>query len=171
MINSFWWGGGTNNRGIKWLAWDRMAYPKEFGGLGFRNLHLFNMAMVAKQGWKFMTNPNTLVAKVYKARWRIGDGTKIKVMNEPWLKKEDGMWMPSPQEQGCLPTRTRLKERCVQVPLLCPICENEEESDWHFLFECDSSKRAWNAAGVESIIIKADAVYHYKRMHLGFLSE
>ncbi|PNX98217.1 subtilisin-like protease-like protein, partial [Trifolium pratense] len=53
---------------------------------------------------------------------------------------------------GCLPTRTRLQERCVQVPSVCPICENEEESDWHFLFECDSSKRAWQAAGVESII-------------------
>jgi hypothetical protein len=131
MINSFWWGGGTNNRGIKWLAWDRMSYPKEFGGLGFRDLHLFNLAMVAKQGWNFMMKPNTLVAKVYKARyfpktsffdsnlgsnpsyawrsiwkskkvlingcrWRIGDGTTIKVMNEPWLKKEDGLWIQAP---------------------------------------------------------------------------
>jgi hypothetical protein len=69
MINSIWWGGETNNRGIKWLAWDRMAYPKEFRGLGFRNLHIFNMAMVAKQGWKFVTNPNTPVAKVYKVRY------------------------------------------------------------------------------------------------------
>ncbi|MCI37153.1 hypothetical protein A2U01_0058377, partial [Trifolium medium] len=25
-------------------------------------------------------------------RWSIGDGTKIKVMNEPWLKKEDGLF-------------------------------------------------------------------------------
>jgi hypothetical protein len=28
MINLFWWGGGTENKGIKWLAWDRMIYPK-----------------------------------------------------------------------------------------------------------------------------------------------
>jgi hypothetical protein len=27
MLNSFWWGGGRNNRGIKWLAWDKVAYP------------------------------------------------------------------------------------------------------------------------------------------------
>jgi hypothetical protein len=50
MMNSFWWGGGSHNGGIKWLTWDKMSYPKTYGGLGFRNLHLFNMAMVAKQG-------------------------------------------------------------------------------------------------------------------------
>jgi hypothetical protein len=26
MINSFWWGGGVNNKGIKWLAWDHMTF-------------------------------------------------------------------------------------------------------------------------------------------------
>ncbi|GAU49043.1 hypothetical protein TSUD_237000 [Trifolium subterraneum] len=51
--------------------------------------------------------------------------------------------------KGCLPTRTRLNERCVQVPLVCPICENDEESDWHFLFECENSKQAWQAAGID----------------------
>ncbi|MCI44427.1 RNA-directed DNA polymerase (Reverse transcriptase), partial [Trifolium medium] len=44
-----------------------MTYPKEYGGLGFRNLHLFNMAMVAKHGWNFMTKPDTLVTRIYKA--------------------------------------------------------------------------------------------------------
>jgi hypothetical protein len=33
-------------------------------------------------------------------RWKIGDGTKINIMNEPWLKKDDGKWLQSPQEQG-----------------------------------------------------------------------
>jgi hypothetical protein len=31
MINSFWWGGETNHRGIIWLACDKMTYSKEFG--------------------------------------------------------------------------------------------------------------------------------------------
>jgi hypothetical protein len=47
MINAFWWGGGSNNSGIKWLAWDKLACPKDEGGLGFRDFHSFNMAMVA----------------------------------------------------------------------------------------------------------------------------
>jgi hypothetical protein len=24
MMNSFWWDGGTNNKSIRWFAWDRM---------------------------------------------------------------------------------------------------------------------------------------------------
>jgi hypothetical protein len=293
MFNSFWWGGGSNNGGIKWLAWDQMTFPREYGGLGFRNLHLFNMAMVAKQGWNFIKKPNSLVAKVYKARyfpnssfiashlgnnpsyawrsiwksrqvlmrgcrWSIGDGTKIHVMHEPWLLKEDGKWIHSPQAQsvsnlyvnqlwlpnrkawdsnkiqlmfpshvansiltiplfddveedqlvwdddkfgnysvksgcnlllqeplenltlqanegwkwlwkiqappktkhllwrlckGCLPTRVRLKEKQVNCPLNCPLCESEEEDDWHVIYGCEYSKRAWQAAGVEHLIL------------------
>jgi hypothetical protein len=69
MMNTFWWGGGTHNRGIKWLAWDRMTFPKVLGGMGFRDLRSFNLAMIAKQGWKILTNPSSLVAKIYKARY------------------------------------------------------------------------------------------------------
>ncbi|GAU31898.1 hypothetical protein TSUD_270830 [Trifolium subterraneum] len=100
MINAFWWGGGDNNKGIRWLAWKKMACPKEKGGLGFRDFHRFNMAMVAKQGWNFINNPNSLVARIFKARWSIGDGSNIKVMGEPWLRVEDGSWVASPQHQG-----------------------------------------------------------------------
>ncbi|XP_058768347.1 uncharacterized protein LOC131642080 [Vicia villosa] len=33
MLNSFWWGGGRNNKGIRWLAWERMTMMKKEGGL------------------------------------------------------------------------------------------------------------------------------------------
>ncbi|PNX90290.1 ribonuclease H, partial [Trifolium pratense] len=89
MMNSFWWGGGSNNKGIRWLAWDRMIHPKTRGGLGFRDIYAFNLAMIAKQGWNLMTKPHTLVAKLYKARWSVGSGTNIKVMSEPWLRGQD----------------------------------------------------------------------------------
>jgi hypothetical protein len=69
MMNSFWWGGGANNNGIKWLAWDRMTHAKSQGGMGFRDLRIFNLAMIAKQGWNIMAKPYSLVAKIYKARY------------------------------------------------------------------------------------------------------
>jgi hypothetical protein len=46
-----------------------MSHPKGLGGLGFRDLHSFNLAMIAKQGWNIMTKPHTLVARIYKARY------------------------------------------------------------------------------------------------------
>jgi hypothetical protein len=197
-------------------------------------------------------------------RWKIGDGTKINIMNEPWLKKNDGKWLQSPQEQGvanlcvnqllypnekawdcnkicsifpsyvansilavplfddvvedqlvwdddmhgnytvksgynlllqtpleavtrqgnedwkwlwkiqappktkhllwrickgCLPTRTRLQERHVQCPVSCPICDEAAEDDWHVLYGCESSRIAWQGAGMYNII--APHIQHF----------
>lgn len=39
------------------------------GGLGFRDLHSFNMAMLAKQGWRLIQNPESLCAKILKAKY------------------------------------------------------------------------------------------------------
>jgi hypothetical protein len=69
IINGFWWGGGSNSRGIRWMAWDRLTCPKSLGGLGFRDFHAFNKAMLAKQGWRILQNPDSLVASVLKAKY------------------------------------------------------------------------------------------------------
>jgi hypothetical protein len=51
MLNSFWWGSNREqNKGINWLSWDKLTMRKEFGGMGFRHLHGFNLAMLGKQG-------------------------------------------------------------------------------------------------------------------------
>ncbi|XP_058781844.1 uncharacterized mitochondrial protein AtMg00310-like [Vicia villosa] len=68
MLNLFWWGGGSNSKGIRWKAWDKLTCPKAEGGLGFRDFKAFNLAMVAKQGWFLMTNLNALVSRIFKAR-------------------------------------------------------------------------------------------------------
>ena len=49
MMNSFWWGNKRNGGGgINWLRWDLLCKPKEFGGIGFKQLHTFNIAMLGK---------------------------------------------------------------------------------------------------------------------------
>jgi hypothetical protein len=37
--------------------------------MGFRDLELFNLAMLGKHGWRLMTNPDSLVARVLKGRY------------------------------------------------------------------------------------------------------
>ncbi|KAH9665893.1 putative reverse transcriptase/RNA-dependent DNA polymerase [Citrus sinensis] len=70
MMNSFWWGGKRNGGGgINWMKWERMCKPKDFGGLGFKQIHIFNVAMLGKQVWKLLTSPTSFVAKVLEARY------------------------------------------------------------------------------------------------------
>lgn len=49
MMISFLWGSGTQpGKGINWLHWYKLTMKKEFGGMGFRNLHALNLAMLEK---------------------------------------------------------------------------------------------------------------------------
>ena len=43
-----------------------MCKAKSNGGMGFHNFQAFNLAMLAKQGWRLLSNPESLYSKVYK---------------------------------------------------------------------------------------------------------
>ena len=61
-----------------------MCKSKLNGGKGFRNLQAFNLAMLAQQGWRLISNPNSLVAQIYKARYYPhGDVFKAKLGSSP----------------------------------------------------------------------------------------
>ena len=61
--------GGSNNRRINWLSWEKLSMCKNQGGMGFPNLSTFNLAMPDKQGWKFQTEPQSLVSRIFKAQY------------------------------------------------------------------------------------------------------
>lgn len=54
---------------MHWQSWSRMSYSMLEGGLGFRKLASFNQAMLAKQAWTLLIMPNSLTARVIKARY------------------------------------------------------------------------------------------------------
>ncbi|XP_074342374.1 putative mitochondrial protein AtMg00310 [Apium graveolens] len=68
MMNRYWWQ-SSNNKRVRWLAWERMCMAKSKGGMGFRSLTGFNLALLGKHVWNFMSNPNALVTRIYKAKY------------------------------------------------------------------------------------------------------
>ncbi|XP_074348373.1 uncharacterized protein LOC141687107 [Apium graveolens] len=69
MMNSYWWGSSSNNnKGLRWHSWSKMATAKCSGGLGFCDLHGFNVVLLGKHVWNFCQHPNSLVARLFRAR-------------------------------------------------------------------------------------------------------
>ncbi|KAG8478534.1 hypothetical protein CXB51_028291 [Gossypium anomalum] len=69
IMNKFWWTSNKSEKGIHWNRWEQLCKPKCVGGMGFKDLFLFNKALLAKQVWRILSQPNCLLAKVLKARY------------------------------------------------------------------------------------------------------
>lgn len=68
-MRQFWWSANLDKRSIPWIAWDKITLSKKEGGLGVRDMLAFNKALLAKQAWRLMNNPTSLLARVYKAKY------------------------------------------------------------------------------------------------------
>jgi ribonuclease HI len=88
---------------------------------------------------------NTRVEGAWSSLWRVAAPPKTKHL----------LWRIC---RGCLPTRVRLRGRHVPCPSECPLCDNNEEDDWHILFGCSVSQQVWSEAGLEHVITDVNSV-------------
>ncbi|KAH9764612.1 putative reverse transcriptase/RNA-dependent DNA polymerase [Citrus sinensis] len=123
VIAKFWWSSNKEKKGIHWARWEKLSQAKQRGGLGFRDFASFNQALVAKQSWRIIQFPNSLVARVLQARyfkngqflnarlgskpsfiWRsilwgrqvIHKGIRWRIGNGEQVEVYKGNWMPRP---------------------------------------------------------------------------
>ena len=68
MATRFWWGQRGDEQ-IHWLSKRKLMRPKHEGGIGFRDLQLFNRALLARQGWRLLQNQPSLVFQVLKVKY------------------------------------------------------------------------------------------------------
>lgn len=68
--------------------------PKYLGGLGFKDLEMFNLTLLAKQAWRILVDGSSLNARILKAvYYPIGDFLDVNLGSSPsriWRSTIDG---------------------------------------------------------------------------------
>ena len=73
---------------MAWLSWEKMCVTKLCGGLGFKLLKPFNLALLAKQGRGLQLANNSLVYRVFQAHYF----KNCDLFNPPWEISLQTFW-------------------------------------------------------------------------------
>ncbi|XP_037410398.1 uncharacterized protein LOC119273289 [Triticum dicoccoides] len=128
----YFWSSSLDKKTMHWVSWKDLATPKCKGGMGFRDPHLFNLAMLGKHGWRFITNSNSLCARVLKV-WKLKVIPKVRVF---WWRVL----------RGILPDEATLNYRHLADVRQCKVCCSMEEDLKHALIHCPHAQRFWEEA-------------------------
>ena len=157
MAIRYWWGQRKEGRKIHWLGKQHLYQAKEDRGIGFGDLQLFNLALLARQGWRLLQNPDSLIHRFLKAnyfpahsfldatvkpnasyiwrslcetrgvlgrdmRWRVDDGTQIKIWKDSWIPTNNHPRLLSPiqllQENATVDALIDLNRMCWRYNLV-----------------------------------------------------
>uniref|UniRef100_A0A803PXR5 Reverse transcriptase domain-containing protein n=1 Tax=Cannabis sativa TaxID=3483 RepID=A0A803PXR5_CANSA len=89
----FWWGSSASGNSIHWKNWNFLCKAKVHGGMGFRNFIHFNQALLAKQAWRLMDSPNSLLSGILQHRYYVnGDLLNAGLGNTPSYTWRSIVW-------------------------------------------------------------------------------
>jgi hypothetical protein len=69
LIRYFWWGEKGGQQKVHWMALEKLLMPKSMSGIGFKDLKCFNQALLARQAWRLIQFPDSLVTRLLKAKY------------------------------------------------------------------------------------------------------
>lgn len=72
ICRDFIWSSTTDKKKSHLVAWEKLCYPKDDGGLGFHNLKVLNEAHMMKLAWNMISQPNKLWGKIMSAKYSCG---------------------------------------------------------------------------------------------------
>lgn len=82
IFSRFLWAGSKENTVLPWVASEKVARPKYWGGWGIKSLPDFNLSLAAKSGWRLIKMEN-LWTRVVKGKYI--DPTPL----EEWIRNPD----------------------------------------------------------------------------------
>ncbi|XP_059658396.1 uncharacterized protein LOC132304678 [Cornus florida] len=86
---NFWWSGLEKSNKIKWISWEALCQSMESGGLGFKNVEAFNLALLAKLAWRMESSDGSLLFRSLKQKY-FKDCSFVEAPNRPsasWVWK------------------------------------------------------------------------------------
>ncbi|CAN1262989.1 Uncharacterized mitochondrial protein AtMg00310 [Linum perenne] len=105
LLRRFFWSGSMTKKAIHWCKGSKLCDSKSSGGVGFKEFGMFNTALLARQGWRLLNQPDTLWAKLLKSLYfPSGDFLTASKGRRP-------SWIWSSLIQG----RSTLKLGCLKV--------------------------------------------------------
>ncbi|XP_073362839.1 uncharacterized protein [Aegilops tauschii subsp. strangulata] len=164
LLRKFWWGSKQGQRKPTWVSWETMCKPKFMGGMGFRDIELFNLALLARQVWRILQEPNSLSARVLKARY-FPDGSILEATlgahpSQVWRSLIEGRDVlalglikrigsgenTSIWHENWLPRDYKLK----------PMCSISPDPPQTVLELIDPTSRTWNRPALMQHFVKPD---------------
>jgi hypothetical protein len=72
ILRKFWWGFPQDKKhNLSFLSWDCICQPKALGGLGICSMEFINNSLLARLGWKLVSDAPLLWVKVLKGKYLL----------------------------------------------------------------------------------------------------
>ncbi|XP_016667359.1 uncharacterized protein [Gossypium hirsutum] len=138
-LSRAWWTGKDKGRFWMMLPWKTLSHLKGMGGIGIRDIRLFNLALLGRQVWRLINNKDTLCYKVLSSKY-FPDGN---IFNSKKVDKASFTWTSIAAVANTL----RNGFGWQGFDKGCPRCGAETETVLHALKDCPTSSAVLSIGG------------------------